>query len=47
MTNQIAISLGGLILLGIGFDAVWHDGVNLLFLARKFTGLVEWLAFWR
>ncbi len=47
MTNQIAIALGVLILLGIGFDAVWNDGFSLLFLARKFAELVEWLAFWR
>jgi hypothetical protein len=47
MTNQIAIVLGALILLGIGYDALAHDGVNLLFLARKFADLVEWLAFWR
>lgn len=47
MTNQIAIALGVLILLGIGYDMTWNDGVNLLFLARKFADLVEWLAFWR
>lgn len=47
MTNQIAIPLGALILLGVGYDALANDGMNLLFLARKFAELVEWLAFWR
>ena len=47
MTNQISIALGAVILAGIGFDMIWHDGVNLLFLARKFAELVEWVAFWR
>jgi len=47
MTNQIAIFLGALILIGLGID--WHyfgwDGT--LFLARRLMELIEWLKFWR
>ena len=47
MTNPIAIFLGVVILGGIIADAVMYDGTSLLFLARKFADLLEWLAFWR
>ena len=47
MTNSIAIGLGTLILGGIVYDMMAHDSANLLFLARKFADLLEWLAFWR
>jgi hypothetical protein len=47
MTNQIAIGLGLLILAGVGLDLFLYDGVSLLFLMRKLTDLIEWLAFWR
>lgn len=47
MTNQIAIGLGLLLIVGFGLDAALYDGANLLFLMRKLSDLVEWLAFWR
>ncbi len=47
MTNQIALFLGALILLGLGIDWRFHDWSNTLFLARQFVDLIEWLAFWR
>lgn len=47
MTNQIALVLGALILIGLGIDWQVYDWSNTLFLARKFTDLLEWLAFWR
>jgi hypothetical protein len=47
MTNQIAIGLGLLILAGVGLDLFLYDGGSLLFLMRKLTDLIEWLAFWR
>ena len=47
MTNQIAVGLGLLILVALGVDWQLYDWTNSLFLARKFTDLIEWVAFWR
>lgn len=47
MTNQIALLLGALILIGLGVDYYSYDGSNTLFLARKLADLIEWMAFWR
>lgn len=47
MTNQIAFSLGALILIGLGVDWYYFDWTNTLFLARKLVELIEYLAFWR
>ena len=47
MTNRIAVVLVLLIALGFGYDMLRNDGAALLFLARKFMGLIEYLAFWR
>ncbi|MDX1780648.1 MAG: hypothetical protein R3256_04940 [Thalassovita sp.] len=47
MTNQIAIVLGLLIVAFIGGDLALTGGDTLLFLARKFADLLEWVAFWR
>jgi hypothetical protein len=46
MTNRIALILAGTILALVGADLVFGWG-GTLFLARRFDGLVEWLAFWR
>jgi hypothetical protein len=47
MTNTIAVYLGLAILAAIGLDLLANDGAAVLFLARKFVVLVEWVAFWR
>ncbi|GHE92316.1 hypothetical protein GCM10016455_10430 [Aliiroseovarius zhejiangensis] len=47
MTNQIALSLGILIVGLIGADLLLADGASLLFLSRKFLEFTEWIAFWR
>ena len=47
MTNTLAISLGGIILLALGADAVLNDSAATLFLGRKLIDLIEYLAFWR
>lgn len=47
MTNQIALALGVLILLGLGLDAMFLDWQGTLFLARKLSDMIEWMAFWR
>lgn len=47
MTNQLAIVLGVLILLLLGLDMFLWEGTYLLFLAKKFLELTDWVAFWR
>jgi len=47
MTNTIAIVLGLFILAAVGLDAMMYDWTNSVFLARKLTDLIEWIAFWR
>ena len=47
MTNQIALALGLMILVGLGLDGAFSDWSNTLFLARKLAEFTEWLAFWR
>ena len=47
MTNQIAIALGLLILIGLGIDWQYFGWEGTLFLARRLTDLIEWLKFWR
>lgn len=47
MTNQIALILGAVILIGLGIDYYQFEWSNTLFLARKLAALIEWLAFWR
>ncbi|CUH62589.1 hypothetical protein TG4357_00194 [Thalassovita gelatinovora] len=47
MTDHIAIGLGILIAALIGGDFVLTGGDNLLFVAKKFADMLEWLAFWR
>lgn len=46
MTNRIALWLGALIVVAIAAD-LWFQTGALLFLIRKFTDLVEYMAFWR
>ena len=47
MTNPIAAVLGALILIALAIDVAFYGTEHLLFLARKFADLLEWLAFWR
>ena len=46
LTNTIAFWLGLFLLCGIIADLALNGGTALLFLARKFLGLIEWVAFW-
>jgi hypothetical protein len=46
MTNRIAIGLFFLVLVAVAVDLALGLGGSL-FLARKFLGLIEWIAFWR
>ena len=47
MTNQLAIILGLIIVTALAIDAYSFNWDGTLFLARKLTDLIEWLAFWR
>lgn len=47
MTNTLSIILGIILVACIGVDVVLNDGIGLVFLARKFATLIDWLAFWR
>ena len=47
MTNSIAIVMGLVILALIGVDLLVFDSGALIFLAKKFSALIEWIAFWR
>lgn len=47
MTNPIAVFLGVFVVALFGFDYLQYDWANTLFLFRKFTELIEWMAFWR
>ncbi len=47
MTNRIAIVLGLIIIGAIVVDYVFYGTEHAIFLAKKMTELIEWLAFWR
>ena len=47
MTNRIAIVLGLIITGAIVVDYVFYGTEHAIFLAKKMTELIEWLAFWR
>lgn len=47
MTNTIAIVLGVMIVCGVVADIMFTDSANIVFLAKKFTAMTEWMAFWR
>jgi hypothetical protein len=47
MTNRIAIALASLLLLALILDRALNQGAALLFMAKKFLVLIDWLEFWR
>ena len=47
MTDRIALALALLIAAGIAADWLLTGGATLLFLARKFFTLLDWVEFWR
>lgn len=47
MTNRLAVILFLVILALLAFDYVAYDWANTIFLLRKATAFIEWLAFWR
>ncbi|WP_298862552.1 hypothetical protein [uncultured Sulfitobacter sp.] len=47
MTNPIAFVLGLIIVGAIVMDYFYYGTEHIVFLAKKMTELIEWLAFWR
>jgi hypothetical protein len=47
VTNRIALVLGFFILLALVVDVILYGDTHLIFLAKKFAELIEWIAFWR
>lgn len=47
VTNQLAIILVVAIVGAVAADAILNGADASLFLARKFSDLLEWVAFWR
>ena len=47
LTDRIALWLAAVLILLIGADFLITGGATLLFLARKFLDLMDWVAFWR
>ncbi len=47
MSNKLAVYLFVLIMGAFLWDVIFNDLNTSLFLARKFSDLIEWLAFWR
>lgn len=47
MSNRGAILLGSILIAAIILDAIIYGSDNLLFLAKKFADMLEWMAFWR
>jgi len=47
LTHNTYRILALLLLLAIGYDAIANDGETLVFLARKFVDLIDWMIFWR
>lgn len=46
LTNTIAVWIGLILLAGILADFALNGGSALMFLARKFLDLIEWVDFW-
>lgn len=46
MTNTIALWIGLILTAAITADLALNGGSALMFLARKFLDLIEWVDFW-
>jgi hypothetical protein len=47
MTNRIAAVLAILITALIALDIFLNEGTYVLFLMKKLSKLIDWMAFWR
>lgn len=47
MTNRSAFILALLIIGAISIDVYLYGSQHVIFLGKKLTDLIEWIAFWR
>lgn len=47
MTDRLALIFGIVLILIFGSDFLFNGGQGTIFLARKFTALVNYVQFWR
>jgi len=47
MTNQIALALGILLLIGIAIVAFLYGAGPFIFLGKQLLEFINWIAFWR
>lgn len=47
MTNTSALFLGLFLVAAISVDVMVYGSDHIIFLAKKLTELLEWMAFWR
>ena len=47
MTNTIALYLALFLIVAISADIVIYGSEHVVFLGKKLTELLEWIAFWR
>lgn len=47
MTNSVAAVLGLFILGAIALDLYLYGTEHMIYLGKKLTELIEWMAFWR
>jgi hypothetical protein len=47
LTDRLALILGILLAAAIAADLAVTGGATLLYLARKFLALLDWVTFWR
>jgi hypothetical protein len=47
LTNRIFLGLLLLAVIALFLDLALTGGAGLLFMARRFVDLVDWVAFWR
>jgi len=47
MTNRSAFFLGLILVIAITIDVMLYGSDHVIFLGKKLTELLEWIAFWR
>ncbi len=47
MSDRVALIVAILLVCAVAYDVFFNDAMSIVFLARKGTNLIEWIAFWR
>ncbi|MFT6673988.1 MAG: hypothetical protein ACJAVM_000159 [Sulfitobacter sp.] len=47
VTNRLAIIIGSVLITTLLLDMIIFGMEHVIFLTKKFTELIEWIAFWR